>query len=237
MFKNIIIAVLSCALIVVGLFALLSPKRQSQVSAEQVSVSTVKTDEVEMQSNDQSENSPESATGHASQQLQLTQSNKASDSASYSRSDKVAEARNRLCVDASTKCEIKDNIAIEAELIDQSSQLAKAQEVGILLASSNFDEVVQALAATKVSNEFIDLQDELNQQVFYDYDGIATQGVFCSDRLCAASITYQEQASWEHFQKDFFSKNKGLGNLFIAHFNNETRVLFLPSDKSEAVIR
>ena len=88
-----------------------------------------------------------------------------------------------------------------------------------------------------MSTEFINLQDQLNQQILYDYLDINTQGIFCSDRVCGASFKYKNSDEWESFQKDFFSKNEHLGNLFIAHFENETRVLFLPDDESKGIIR
>ncbi|MEO2282102.1 hypothetical protein [Pseudoalteromonas pernae] len=152
-------------------------------------------------------------------------------------SHKVADIKKRLCEDDSDICTIKEPALIEKELIDGSLNLEKSKEVGVLLSSSNFNEVIELISNSKVSTESIQLQDNLNQQLLYDYLDINSQGVFCSDLLCGATFNYENSSQWESFQKDFFIKNEHLGNLYIAHFVGGTRVVFFPSNESKAVIR
>ena len=152
-------------------------------------------------------------------------------------SHKVSDIKKKMCENPEGECTIKESISIEQEIIDESLKLAKSQEVGIILSSNNFNHVIQRMSDTKISTEFIELQDDLNQQLANEYLQVESEGVFCSDVVCGASFRYDVPEDWNAFQKDFLKKNKDLGNLFIAHVGNETRVIFLPDDESKGVIR
>ncbi|WP_165381078.1 hypothetical protein [Pseudoalteromonas sp. CO325X] len=150
---------------------------------------------------------------------------------------KISDIRRRLCETPTESCKIKGSLSIEKEIIDADLKLAKSKEISVLLSSTNFNEILQELAESKISSNFYKLEDQLNQQILYDYVNIRTDGIFCGDQICAASIRYSNQDDWREFNKEFFSKNENLGNLFIKHFSNESRVLFLPNSESKAVIR
>ncbi len=148
----------------------------------------------------------------------------------------MSDIKQKMCIAPEGDCTIKESISIEDEILDNSLKLAKSKEIGIFLSSSNFIQVIEELARLKTSNEFIELEYELNQQLITSYSEIDSLGIYCSDIVCGASFSYEEQADWDKFQNKFFSENKNLGNLFITHLANETRVMFLPDEESKGVI-
>ncbi|MCL1049983.1 hypothetical protein L2755_10155 [Shewanella abyssi] len=161
-------------------------------------------------------------------------------------SDNIKQA---LCEDEliHQACVIKQNLDIQKVIIDELSHNVKADEISVILASNNFQNVMETLSASKVEQASFEREYKLNDRIdnfISNNQTIVVDRLACGDIACATSIYYQEVSDWEAFSKSFLKEDDGtasIGNLFIAHLDRlegqETRILFLPNNNSAVVKR
>jgi len=151
-----------------------------------------------------------------------------------------------LCSADSTEhtCSVNLNIDYKAQLITKDNEL-KQSEIGVLLSSTNFDEVMQQIANNKTDddafvreNNYLDLLNNITT----DIAGINQNKLACDNTLCALSINVADQKSWQEFSKRFFASGDDKGNLFVqladfSDHNQDTRVLFFPDNKNGVIRR
>lgn len=135
-------------------------------------------------------------------------------------------------------CVVKKTLDIQKEIVNEFNN-AKADEISVVLTSSNFQTVMENLAASKLNEASFELEYKLNDRIdnfLANNQNVSIDRLACGDIVCATSIHYEQQSDWEEFGKAFFKDNSDIGNLFIAHvdshINQETRILFLPNNTS-----
>lgn len=170
-----------------------------------------------------------------------THHDKRSDDHSHIPSDIKAD----LCTEKSEEhsCIINLDKNYKKHLVTGDGQL-KQSEIAVVLASVNFDEVMDQIANSKTENhafvrenKYIDLINTITNEV----DGIASNKLACDETLCALSVSALNESSWAQFSKKFFSSYGGNGNIFIQKSDYQqkgldTRVMFFP-DNNNAVVR
>jgi len=138
-------------------------------------------------------------------------------------------------------CVIKNNLDIQKIIIDKISHNIKSDEIGVILASNNFKEVMKDLSANKVNNSSFEREYKFNDRIdkfITNNQHISVDRLACGDIVCATSIYYQDKNDWNSFAKALLKDDEidKIGNTFIAHFDRkqgqEARILFLPNNNS-----
>ncbi|MGL1959098.1 MAG: hypothetical protein OCD00_17500 [Colwellia sp.] len=151
------------------------------------------------------------------------------------------DIRIRICSSESKEptCTINLNKNFEDELITSTGQL-NASEIGVVLSSNNFNEVIGHLAANKTSEQAFNRESKYIDQINtigMNIGGIDQSNIACDNSMCALSINVKNKDIFKQFKNNFFAQSDDKGNLFIQHItggdtNIETRVLFFPDNKN-----
>jgi hypothetical protein len=236
--KNWIILFLSGTLVFVSYLLFVDNKHEYTVSAEIKHGS--KTGEMSSSTNQIAQATPQTLTGKLEESVEASPSNLSE------HSQIPDDIKAILCsVDsAEHTCSVNLNIDYKAQLITKDNKL-KQSEIGVLLSSTNFADLMQDIANNKTNddafvreNNYLDLLNIITT----DIAGINQNKLACDNTLCALSINVADQKSWQEFSKQFFASGDDKGNLFVqlADFsdqNQDTRVLFFPDNKNGVIRR
>lgn len=157
-----------------------------------------------------------------------------------------SDIKQALCEEdlVELECVVKDNLDIQKEIINELNNNAKADEISVVLASNNFQTVMENLAASKLNETSFELEYKLNDRIdnfLASNQNVSIDRLACGDIVCATSVHYEQPSDWEKFSKAFFKDNNDIGNLFIVHVdshkNQESRILFLPHNTSAVAKR
>ncbi|WP_158677922.1 hypothetical protein [Pseudoalteromonas sp. T1lg76] len=162
-------------------------------------------------------------------------------------SHKPADIKKELCDELSpeNQCILIPGLDIQEHIFDKNTGNAKAQQISWVLRANDFPTFLEKLSLNKNKPESYIAEQKLNESLYSNqanYPGINSSDIACSDSICAFSVTYSEDESWNGFSKDFFSADNSLiGNLFIQQLMQEngqyeSRVMFLPGN-TQGVIR
>jgi len=236
--KNWIILFLSGTLVFVSYLLFVDNKHEYTLSAE--INHERKTGEISSSKNQIAQVTPQRLTGKLGESAESTPSNVAENS------QIPDDIKASLCSADSAEhtCNINLNIDYKAQLITKDNDL-KQSEIGVLLSSTNFADLMQDIANNKTNdgafvreNEYLDLLNNITT----DIAGINQNKLACDNNLCALSINVDDQKSWQEFSKRFFGSDDDKGNLFVqfADFsdkNKNTRAIFFPGNKNGVIRR
>lgn len=148
------------------------------------------------------------------------------------------DIKQRLCVSDhySEQCYINTEIDYVSQLSTKEGNLL-ADEIGVVMNSDNFQELLNDLASRKVSNESYEREFKYNDQFTNSASNssIKSDGVYCGDSSCGMVIRANNMGDIEKFNKAFFSDLEK-GNLFIVQMpfvageNITQRIMFFPNN-------
>lgn len=157
------------------------------------------------------------------------------------------DVKHEMCKPSSDlhECEIDVDRNFVGNLITEKG-LLKATEIGVLLGSSNFDQVIDKVSSTQKSDAmYVKEQEFLNElsTVTSDIEGGYQNRLACQEGMCALSLITNNQTTWDKFKEGFLAKNgASKGNVFISqsHLSGEeleTRILFFPGNNNSVAKR
>jgi hypothetical protein len=157
---------------------------------------------------------------------------------SNSHHDIPRDIKQRLCVSDhhSAQCYINTDIDYVSQLSTKDGNLL-ADEIGVVMNSDNFQEMLNDLATRKVSNESYEREFKYSDQFTnsVSHSSVKSDGVYCGDSSCGMVIRSNNMGDIEKFNKAFFSDLEK-GNLFIVQMplvageNITQRIMFFPNN-------
>lgn len=154
----------------------------------------------------------------------------------------VEDTAGKLCKKNSPDedfCDIDVSIDLEDTLIDSNLNVVNSDDIGAILHSNNYDEVMQSL--TGLNSDNIMLSENFNQKIkiISRELGINVESkISCSEKLCVASFKMQDIEKWDDFSSAFFSEEGTGGAIFIATDPKQSdvfRVIFASDDGMSVV--
>ncbi|WP_143735727.1 hypothetical protein [Microbulbifer mangrovi] len=129
----------------------------------------------------------------------------------------INDIEARLCTDDFDhhSCNIKLDIDLTEALIDKKSKAARVEEIGAVLQSKNFDEVMMSI--TGHSSENIMKSENFNMRarsIAEEYEGSIESNFSCNESLCLSKFRTDNNDDWKDFQQKFFT-DEAAGNIFI----------------------
>lgn len=190
------------------------------------------------------------AVSHTSDYLTVKENNISSIDAQHEleseHSHIPADIKQKLCLLESIEetCTIDLATDFVSEVFDIDTGGVKASEISAIMSSTNYNEVINQLSLNKKSDEAYRKESDYNLQlnnIVADVPDLSSSGVSCDDQVCAASIQYINNGSFETFNERFFQANDGKGNLFISHLERtenteaEIRIFFIPGSTAPVI--
>lgn len=149
--------------------------------------------------------------------------------------------RDKLCVEKNDHhpCNIDLNLDLTTALIDSNLNAARIEEIGLVLQSKNYKEVMNSISG--LSSDNIMKSENLNQRArdLSSSMGLNIESnISCNEKLCAAEFRIDNNENWNKFKTDFF-KGDAAGNIFILPAQEESNTLrvILVLDENLPVLR
>lgn len=156
-----------------------------------------------------------------------TEKNRITQSQSIGNPSSQDTIRDKLCANKVEhhSCNIDLNLDLTSILIDSKLNAARIEEVGLVLQSKNYREVMNSISG--LSSENIMKSERLNQRA-KDFSSSLNSNIessfSCNEKLCAAEFRIDNNENWNKFQSEFF-KGDAAGNIFILPVQNEPNTL------------
>lgn len=135
--------------------------------------------------------------------------------------------RDKLCGEKidQNSCNIDLNLDLTSILIDPKLNAARVEEIGLVLQSKNYKEVMNSISGTSSIN--IMKSEKLNQRArdLSSSMNLNIESIFsCNEKLCAAEFRIDNYENWNKFQSNFFNGDAE-GNIFILPAPDELNTL------------
>jgi len=241
--KNIFIALLTISLIIVGYFYISEKQNHSTATTKtQALVQSLTQANNTLKETNKKRNQEETSQEITAETPPAIQANnvggieaKTPEKAQLSANEVI---KQKFCTESSREnaCFIDFQSNFQNEMVGIKGNI-QSNEVEIILASANFDDVITELSSTKATDQAYEIEANYNGQIndiLADFPELSTAGVGCNDEACAVNFSYQDNATWETIVSRFFTTENKTGSAIMQGTINPItndpgmRVIFFP---------